>query len=711
MNVPVIRAIPSFQSIKSARLTIRNKILLGCVGVALISTISLAMVATFSASSTIHRMAENDLNHMTDSLLNLCMANFELNQRTVNHNINVADHFVRGKTALNRANTVAYRAVNQITGEGVDMRIPSMYVGAEPVSGNFGLIDRVTEMIGGTVTIFQTIKNPDGLLRISTSVKKQDGSRAVGTFIPASSPVYQKIMQGETYRGTAFVVNDWYITAYKPITERGGGVIGAVYVGVKQSEQDILRNKILAMKLGARGATYVIDNHDASRGTLLIHPTREGKNIYNEKDDDGNLYVQEIFAKKSGSGVFPLVDSETGSVNHKIISYRSFDAMGWMLVSEADYDEVYSPLKSMRRMMIFIGVLCTLFIVFVSVYFSNSLSMVVKRVVGRIQMLRDGDFSKDVPAEDMEREDEFGEMAQMFNQLIGNTRELLLQIRQTTDVLTHSIQDLTVSSKEISTTSNQQAASVKEIVSTMEDSDSLSKKVAERINEVARIANQTREFVERGYAIIKSNLEKMDEIQNTNSDTITGIRSLGTQIESIWEVVNIINGIADQTKIIAFNAELEASAAGEAGRNFQIVATEVRRLADSTVASTTEIKARIDDIQRSSDNLILASEKGTERIREGWSLSTRLKEIFDEIKNSAEISAASSGQIVSSVGQQVSAFEQILLTLKQISEGIDDFAVTTRATTGAAESLREMGDGLRETLSKYNLSQDGGRNG
>jgi len=195
----------------------------------------------------------------------------------------------------------------------------------------------------------------------------------------------------------------------------------------------------------------------------------------------------------------------------------------------------------------------------------------------------------------------------------------------------------------------------------------------------------------------------MDEIQNTNSDTITGIRSLGTQIESIWEVVNIINGIADQTKIIAFNAELEASAAGEAGRNFQIVATEVRRLADSTVASTTEIKARIDDIQRSSDNLILASEKGTERIREGWSLSTRLKEIFDEIKNSAEISAASSGQIVSSVGQQVSAFEQILLTLKQISEGIDDFAVTTRATTGAAESLREMGDDLKTIINRYTV--------
>lgn len=700
--------IPDFRSIK---LTIRNKILLGCIGVALVSTISLALVGTLSASSTIKRMAENDLNRMTDSILNLCKANYELNQKTVNHNISVADSFIRGKTALNPANPVAYIAVNQISGESSEVRLPSMVVAGENVSRSFALVDGITRMIGGTVTIFQTMKNPDGLLRVSISVKKQDGNRAIGTFIPSSSPVYEKVIHGETYRGSAFVVNDWYITAYKPITERDGTVIGAIYVGIKQSEMDILKEKILSMKLGSRGATYIIDNHDSSRGTLVIHPTREGQNIYNEKDDDGNYYIKEICAKKSGIGVFPLVDKRTDSVNDKFLSYRAFDDMGWIIVSEADYSEIYFPIRAMRWLMILTSILFTALIVIISVFFSNSLSIVVQRIVGRIKNLKEGDFSEDIPPEDMKREDEFGEMARMFNLLIKNTRELLLQIRQTTDVLTHSIQDLNVSSKEISSTSSQQAASVKEIVSTMEDSDSLSKDVADRINEVAKIANQTKEFVEHGYAIIKNNLEKMDEIQNTNSDTIAGIRSLGSQIESIWDVVNIINGIADQTKIIAFNAELEASAAGEAGRNFQIVATEVRRLADSTVASTSEIKARIDDIQRSSDKLILDSEKGTERIREGWSLSAKLKEVFNEIKNSAEISATSSERIVSSVSQQVSAFEQILLTLKQISEGIDDFTSTTKATTGAAESIREISDTLRETLSKYILSKDGLGNG
>ena len=136
------------------------------------------------------------------------------------------------------------------------------------------------------------------------------------------------------------------------------------------------------------------------------------------------------------------------------------------------------------------------------------------------------------------------------------------------------------------------------------------------------------------------------------------------------------------------------------------MASEVRRLADSTVSSTSQIKGKINEIQKSSDSLILASEKGTERIREGVDLSSRLREVFGEILSSAEISASSSEQIVSSVNQQVSAFEQILITLKQISQGIDDFATSTRATSGAAESLKETGDNLKESLAKYRVSQE-----
>ncbi|HQP47605.1 MAG TPA: methyl-accepting chemotaxis protein [Spirochaetota bacterium] len=691
MNIPI-------------RLSIRHKILLGSIGIATIACLSIAILCYKKAGAIIDTAAEQGLTGITDHLLNLCRTNYELNQKTVNYNLNVANHFVNGKTELNNNRPVRYNAEDQVTHVKTPVALPGMTVGGTFVSKSFELVDRVTNMIGGTVTIFQTMTRPKGLLRISTSVKRKDGSRAVGTYIPESSPVYAAIMKRETFMGNAFVVNDWYITAYKPIIGAGNDIIGTIYVGIRQSEMDVLRNKILSVKHGAQGMTYVIDDHENSRGTLVIHPSMEGKNILGSKDADGTEYIREICSRKNGSGIYSIPDPETGTAKRKMLQYRNLPEMGWIIVAEGDYDEINSPLFSLRNTMVVVGILCIIFIVVVGTYFSRSISAVVRNIVTRLKLLKEGDFSQDISAEDMARDDEFGVMAHHFSQLIQNTRELLGKVKQTTEVLTESIQDLTVSSKEISSTSNQQAAAVKEIVTTMEDSDSLSKKVASRIDEVARIANQTKDYVEKGFSLIKETLDKMEEIQNTNAESITGVRSLGTQIESIWEVVNIINGIADQTKIIAFNAELEASAAGDAGKNFQIVASEVRRLADSTVSSTNEIRQKIDEIQRSSDNLVLSTEKGTERIREGWERSTKLREVFDEILNSAEVSAASSEQIVASVNQQVSAFGQILITLRQISQGIDDFVVSTRSTTSASESLKETGEDLKTSLAKYILS-------
>ena len=96
--------------------------------------------------------------------------------------------------------------------------------------------------------------------------------------------------------------------------------------------------------------------------------------------------------------------------------------------------------------------------------------------------------------------------------------------------------------------------------------------------------------------------------KNSNNEIIDGIRALGQQIDCIGDIVTIINDIADQTRIIAFNAELEAVSAGEAGKNFHIVATEIRRLANSTVNSVNDIQSYIQNIQNASKNLIQSSE-------------------------------------------------------------------------------------------------------
>ena len=228
----------------------------------------------------------------------------------------------------------------------------------------------------------------------------------------------------------------------------------------------------------------------------------------------------------------------------------------------------------------------------------------------------------------------------------------------------------------------------------MEETDSQTREIAGKIADVTKISENTASSVESGFDALQKNLDKMNEITDANVSTITGIKELGDKIGSIWDIVKIINDIADQTRIIAFNAELEASSAGESGKNFHIVANEVRRLAAGIMNSVNQIKERITEIQHSSDSLIITSESGTEKIKEGLELSAQLKDKFFEIQKSSEITVESAVQIKDIIYQQSAAFDQIVSTVRQIASGIENFSASTNTENETAIKLKNAAQNL-----------------
>ena len=266
-----------------------------------------------------------------------------------------------------------------------------------------------------------------------------------------------------------------------------------------------------------------------------------------------------------------------------------------------------------------------------------------------------------------------------------NSRE-----RKVSDQLLNEMQNLVVAAKENAATSQDQSAAVKEIVATMEDNNTLSENISNKINGVSDVATKTSNDVSEGVAYLEENVRQLQDIANANQGTIEGIKSLGDKIENIWDIVTLINSVADQAKIIAFNAELEASSAGEAGRNFHIVATEIRRLADGIIDGTKEIKERITEIQQSSDALILTSESGTEKINKGYENAKSLENRFESIKNASEITAGSAGEITTIIQQQTLASEQILVTLRQIASGVESFTAATNHISSASLNLKKI---------------------
>jgi PAS domain S-box-containing protein len=175
--------------------------------------------------------------------------------------------------SLKISTTVIIRTVtNQSTHQSHSERLNNWYLDGMLLNESSRFVDSVVSLTGGTVTIFQ--KTDSGFVRIATNVTDDLGHRAIYTFIPYQSPVARSILNGKTYFGRAFVVNDWYITAYEPVYQEGK-LIGMLYNGDKEKDLGQLRTILNNLKIGNTGYVFVFDD----QGKLLIHPQIQGSQV------------------------------------------------------------------------------------------------------------------------------------------------------------------------------------------------------------------------------------------------------------------------------------------------------------------------------------------------------------------------------------------------------------------------------------------------
>ncbi|GHV02823.1 hypothetical protein AGMMS50229_00260 [Campylobacterota bacterium] len=297
--------------------------------------------------------------------------------------------------------------------------------------------------------------------------------------------------------------------------------------------------------------------------------------------------------------------------------------------------------------------------------------------------------------------DEFGEFMQIFNNFLFDLRAIFDSFKSNMSLVTSSAFELSSSVRDISATANEQSAGVSEIVSTMEGNKNLSKQVAQTSVEASSLADQTQMLSRKGAELRDENQALMEEIRAQNSEIISAIRSLTEMIFGISEAIVIIDSIADQTKLIAFNASLEASSAGESGARFAVVAAEIRRFADSVTESTKEIKAQIEAAQNESQALIARAANQTRRIDSGALRMGEQKVVFEEIVTNSQNVAVSYQQISNLSKQQEYASSQIFETLKEISAGVRQFVLATSSTGKIADQLSAMADSLNVTLERY----------
>ena len=299
--------------------------------------------------------------------------------------------------------------------------------------------------------------------------------------------------------------------------------------------------------------------------------------------------------------------------------------------------------------------------------------------------------------------DEFAYFMKALNGFLEKLQATFSSFRKNSSMVSTVVLELSSSAKEITATANEQSTSVSEIVSTMENNKNLSAQACEKTNEVANLAVQTQELSERGASLRDINENMMLEIRNQNAKIIDIIRNLADMLTRIDESIKLIDTIADHTKLIAFNAALEASSSGEAGARFSVVAGEIRRFADNVVESASEIKERIAELQDASQTLLTETNNGTQAIDTGYKRMVEQKEVFEHIVDVSQNVAMRSQQISSLSRQQENASSQVFSALKEISSGVKQFASATSIMSKTVEKLNNMSNEQNETMGKFQI--------
>jgi hypothetical protein len=309
----------------------------------------------------VEALSNAGLDHIVNGVYHLVEAQDASVQQKVNSDLNVARFVLDdyGDVTLSDE-LVNWTALNQYTKEPTDVQLPKMYVGDAWLGQNTNfeseavVVDQVQAMAGGTTTIFQRINATGDMLRVATNVEKSDGTRAVGTYIPAinpdgsPNPVVSAVLRGETFRGRAYVVNAWYSTAYEPIFDDTGEVIGILYVGVKQENIDTLRQAIIDTKVGETGCVFVLGGTGNERGRYIISKNgeRDGEDILNAQDADGNYFIQSIVDKavalqpgEIAAERYPRQNDGETEARFKVAHIAYYEPWDWVIGVGAYEDE------------------------------------------------------------------------------------------------------------------------------------------------------------------------------------------------------------------------------------------------------------------------------------------------------------------------------------------------------------------------------------
>jgi methyl-accepting chemotaxis protein len=334
----------------------------------------------------------------------------------------------------------------------------------------------------------------------------------------------------------------------------------------------------------------------------------------------------------------------------------------------------------------------------VSVLIARTISRPIRSMAEMAERIAAGDLSQTL---DVRWGAEPGELGKALNVMVHNLRLSVENIRQASLQVSSAAEEMAATVQQQASAATQQSAAVAQTTAAMEELAATAQQMSENSGQVAEASAQTQESTQQGEEAVTNAAWVMEEINLSNEKMVQEILLLSQRSQEIGEVVNLINVIADQTRLIAFNAAIEAAAAGEAGRRFSVVASEVRRLADNVTNTTQEIHNKVKEIQSASNGLVISAEQGAKKIDEGVASSRLTSEVLTTIVGHTQTVKSLAQQISLGTQQQRTATEQVVEALREVSAGAQQVAQGSQETNQVITDLLKLSEELKEAVARF----------
>ncbi len=323
----------------------------------------------------------------------------------------------------------------------------------------------------------------------------------------------------------------------------------------------------------------------------------------------------------------------------------------------------------------------------------------ILRLLDEIADLADGDLRSYATVS----EDFTGAIADSINFAIDQLRDLVSRITETSQEVaqyTASTQGITNQLAEASEHQAQEIAGASAAINEMAMSID---QVSSNAEESAVVAERSVKIAANGANVVNRSIEGMDIIREQIQEISKRIKRLGESSQEIGNIVALINDIADQTNILALNAAIQASMAGEAGRGFAVVADEVQRLAERSASATKQIETLVKTIQTDTNEAVISMEQTTSEVVRGANLSKDAGVALDEIQNVSGNLAKLIANISDAAKLQSASAGHIATTMNVVQEITSQTTTATFDTARSVSELANMAEALRESVTDFKL--------